>query len=124
MNDEYTDWLRRLAWHESGHQVIAKTLGWELGGVTVRGGETANGCGIVEPPLIDVPPFDHHRPFVQWPAAVRANIEQRTLICLAGDLASVLRGAEPQARVLPSVSEQAVDLTADTCQTRSQLRTC
>jgi hypothetical protein len=106
----YDEWMRRLCLHEAGHQCVADAFGWKLGGVTVRGGSSSDGCSIIFPPMAPVPDFDHTLPFTMWPLDVQGNVMQRTVIALAGDLAMIMFGAVPAGRSESAVSERAADL--------------
>jgi hypothetical protein len=103
----------RLRYHEAAHQVAAVALGCQSRGVTTIAGEHAAGCGrfILRALPAAVPAGADAKSFITWPAPIRADVETRCVIALAGPRGEAL--IRDEAPCLPPVAmAEAVVLAA------------
>lgn len=105
----------RLNRHEAGHVVIGQAVGRSPRGVTVRGGTRWAGCArSAAPPIPDElwAECGAERPFVSWPAPIRAQIEGEVVMLMAGELSALMLAPPSLGRTEPTVVEQAIEQAA------------
>lgn len=95
--------LRRTAFHESGHAVVATALGRRVTFLSVRPGKHFSGIAPYAPPRIG-PNAKLNRPAILQPAAWRRSLEIMTCVSLAGDIAGDL--VSPRTGYIPPTEDQ------------------
>ena len=82
--------LHRTCLHETGHVLMARAFGWDIGALTVTPGRRWAGCADLQPVRFDldiVAAIDTTGPVPAWPEEIRRRLEGDVMVLLAGETA-------------------------------------
>src|SRR4051794_32921778 len=88
--------LRRTALHEAGHAVAELILGGQVEYVSTRPGNAFRGIEVAVPRPLDLGGFDPFRSVSVQPPGLRADVERRIVVFLAGEIAAQYLGPTPE----------------------------